>query len=94
MAPSDPLDNCEGGYASRDSESLLRAMELFFAVYFFTSSILFEVSELIADLFRVKAEPNTDAHKRIRRMLIIAEEPSRRLLGPAPLLMRRAANSS
>jgi hypothetical protein len=65
-------------------------MELFFASYLFTSSILFEVAELIADFFRVKAEPNADAHKRIQRMLIITEEPLRRLQGAGPLLMRRA----
>jgi hypothetical protein len=65
-------------------------MERLFARYRFSSNILFQVLKFISDLFCVKAEPRTDAHKRIRRMLIIAEEPSRRLLRPAPLLMRRA----
>lgn len=71
----------------------MRAMERFSASYLFTSNIyleLFQILELIPYVFRVKAKRITDAHKRIRRMLIIAEEPSRRLLRPAALLMRHA----
>jgi hypothetical protein len=55
---------------------------------------LFQILELIPYVFRVKAKRITDAHKRIRRMLIIAEEPSRRLLRPAALLMRQPTNFS
>jgi hypothetical protein len=65
-------------------------MERLFAGYRFSSNILFQVPEFIPYFFRVKGESGTDAHKWRRRMLIIAEEPSRRLLRPAPLLMRRA----
>jgi hypothetical protein len=68
-------------------------MERFFASYLFTSKIyldLIQILELIPYVFRIKAEPNTDAHERIWRMPIIAEEPSRRLLRPAPLRIRHA----
>jgi hypothetical protein len=88
MAPSNELDNYQGRVILVRLR-VLRAMELGFARNRFSSNILFQVLEFIAYFFRVKAEPRTDAHKRIRRMLITAEEPSRRLLGVAPLLMRR-----
>jgi hypothetical protein len=51
---------------------------------------LFQVLEFIPYVLGIKAEPGADAHKRIRRMLIITEEPSRRLPRPAPLLITRA----
>ena len=46
--------------------------------------------EFLSYVFRIKAEPITDAGKRVERMPILAEEPFRRLLRPVPLPMRHA----